>query len=174
MLDWVENLFHDVLTECLQAEWPYAPKIYNYRNQPVGTTWPDRVKYAHLRSRFLVAIWAPPYFYSSWCIAEWRSMCERADLCGTPTEHLLYPIKYSDGIFFPADAKAQLYSDFSDWALPPEIFKKTEQYVPFYKAVRKLAEELAGRLSSVPAWRADFPIVEPPPLLPPTIMLPSL
>src|SRR5664279_1590419 len=74
MKNWVENHFYGALGECLEAEWPHKPQIYNYKVQPAGTKWPDKVKLAHMRSRFLVAIWAPPYFRSAWCMAEWTGL----------------------------------------------------------------------------------------------------
>jgi hypothetical protein len=169
---WVEECFYPNLQECMQQEWPSEPSIYNYTGQPPGVRWPTDVQEALRRSKFMVCIWAPPYFRSHWCIAEWKSMCSRASAACTGHEAFIYPIKFSDGIHFPDDARSLFQHDFSQWTLPLEVLKRSLLFIDFYRAVKEVVTSLAGRLNELPAWCDNWPIVEPDPLPAPEFRLP--
>lgn len=44
----------------------------------VGDRWPDMLKEGLVLSRYMVGVWSPMYFQSSWCVSEWKSFP-----CGT-------------------------------------------------------------------------------------------
>jgi hypothetical protein len=170
--DWVEHHFYAALTQCLEAECHDSPKIYNYAEREPGAEWPPEVRDALARSKLLVCIWTPRYFSSRWCIAEWKTMCARARAARIELEHLIYPIQYGDGNYYPLEARNQRQSDFRKWAIPVKSWMDNPEYVEFRRAVQKIAESLAGRLESVPEWSTEWPLVEPEPEPEPIIKLP--
>ena len=59
--------------------------------------------------------------------------------------------------------------DFSRHNYPDEVFKESKKYLEFDDLVREMADDLVARLSGIPEWREDFPIVEPE-VLPPVML----
>ncbi|OBJ86613.1 TIR domain-containing protein [Mycobacterium asiaticum] len=178
--DWVCNHFHPILEKTLTDELGTEPEIYVYTEQETGVAWPENLAASLRRSRYLVAVWAPTYFRSPWCLAEWESMRQRERQLGLRTEEqprgLVYPVVYRDGVSFPEQAK-QIFTgkgDLSRWAYPSPIFEKTAEYVKFYKAMRVIAEELAGWLTVAPEWQPDWPVVRPDPGPAPPLPQPRL
>jgi hypothetical protein len=53
----------------------------------------------------MIPVWSPGYFTSAWCVAELRTMLKREHILLLSTEEnpggLVFPIKFSDGKFFP-------------------------------------------------------------------------
>ncbi len=134
-----------------------------------GVRWPEELKRRLQTSGLLLCVWTADYFRSPWCMAEWMSFKERETLLGMFTQAnpqgLVYPIRYADGQFFHPDAKnTQCRRDFSDLSYPDEVFRLSEKYIAFDDLVTAMANDLVERLSTLPAWQADFPIVEPPPM----------
>jgi TIR domain len=170
--DWVEYHFFEALSQCLEAECNSSPQIYNYARREPGAKWPDEVKEALARSKLLVCIWTPRYFSSRWCIAEWKTMCARATNAGIDLEHLIYPIQYGDGNFYPSEARTQRQVDFRKWAIPIRSWADNPEYVQFRREVQKLAENLAARLELAPEWSRAWPFVEPEPEPEPILKLP--
>lgn len=163
---WVQNHFYPVLRDCLTDEISDEPKIFLDAQQEVGVRWPDNLARALHRSRLLVAVWSPPYFRSSWCLAEWHTMLQRERLLGIggPADPmgLVYPVRYSDGDRFPEEARSvEQQVSFTDWRYPYRQFSESLAYLEFHTAVVKMAEYLAGRLDNVPQWQADWPVVRP-------------
>jgi hypothetical protein len=176
---WVRNHFVDVLTRCLEDELDRPPRVFVDKGMEVGAYWPDELADALLRSRYMVAIWSPPYFTSSWCVAEWQSMRSREAVLGIPapgvTMGLVYPVVFSDGDSFPAEARAvQSRLDLSQYGFPYEQFNRTESYLEFHAKVRAIACDLAPRFAAVPAWDANWPICRPEPFPPPPPEFPRL
>jgi hypothetical protein len=154
------------LEACLVDEMGHEPKLFLDSRMEVGTYWPDELANALLKSRYLVAVWSPPYFTSRWCVAEWKSMCARERVLGIPgpanTRGLIYPIVFSDGDLFPTEAHAvQSQHNLSQYAFPYEQFRRTEAYLEFHDKVKAIAADLAQRLESAPTWDETWPIWRP-------------
>ena len=59
---------------------------------------------------------------------------------------LVYPVRYSDGEYFHAEAKAtQCRKDFSGLSYPDEVFRESKKCLDFDDLVRQVAEELVPR-----------------------------
>jgi len=172
---WVRNhflpLFHEELDNA------YADgKVFCWLEEEVGVIWPAMLKQAHARSRLLVAILTPPYFYrSAWCPIEWFTMVKRQTLAKLDTNSLICPILYSDGSTLPVDARQITAKDFRRWAFPELQFKDSQAYLDFRLAVRELVDELVSkRLPLVPHWSGEWPEIDLPPLPMPRAELPRL
>lgn len=145
----------------------------------VGTYWPEELAQALSESRYLLAVWSPPYFTSSWCVAEWQSMRQGEKLLGIPRREerlgLIYPVVYADGNSFPEEARAvQSRFDLSAYGFPYEQFNRTDAYLEFHAKVKSIAADLAGRLANAPPWRPDWPVCRPAPFPSPHATLPRL
>jgi hypothetical protein len=110
--DWVMNHFYPELKNWLASTMPREPQIFLDQLQETGVNWPIHLRQALLKSRCLVAVWAPQYFRSSWCLAEWHSMLAREKILGLCTDGstrgLVYPVIFQDGTHFPETAQRTL------------------------------------------------------------------
>lgn len=175
--DWVQNHLGPLLIRCLEDELPDKPEVFLDAQQDVGTIWPGNITHALSRSRLLLAVWSPSYFTSRWCLAEWQTILlrERALGIGGHTTGLVYPIRFSDGDSFPPEAqRVQQEASFKDWRIPYPHFKESIRYLDFHQAVVRLAERLAERLPSCPAWQHDWPIAHVEEACTPTLSFPRL
>src|SRR6266568_3878854 len=77
---WLTNHFYPLLTKAMENLLPAAPRIFLDTQQEIGVNWPNNLAYSLRRSSYMVAVWTVPYFYSPWCMAEWRSMLKREQL----------------------------------------------------------------------------------------------
>jgi len=179
--DWVSNHFYPVLKKTLTDELGVGPAIYIYTEQETGVAWPENLANSLRRSRYMVAVWAPAYFRSPWCLAELASMRQREYLLGMRTEAnprgLVYPVLYRDLESLPEQAR-QIFAgskvSMSEWAYPDPVFRETAEYMKFFKAMRGIATELAGWLPSAPIWQPNWPVERPDPVPPPPLPLPRL
>lgn len=176
---WVQNHLGPVLERCLEDQMDHPPRVFVDDKLEIGAYWPEELADVLSTSRYLLAVWSPPYFTSRWCVAEWQTMREREKLLGIPqkgeTRGLIYPVVYSDGSSFPREARTvQSRFDLSEYGFPYEQFRRTDAYLEFHQKVRSIAIDLAGRLSSAPPWRADWPICRPEPFPTPSAELPRL
>ena len=89
--EWVKIHLYPCLELCMQKVWPHRVHIFSYTEQQPGVAWPTEVKTALQMSRFMVCVWAPPYFRSPWCMAEWKSMCARAQALNVGYNSSLVP-----------------------------------------------------------------------------------
>ena len=172
---WVREHFYRALREWLGNEMADEPRIFVDWDQNGGTSWPESLERALLRSKVMVAVLSPPYFRSAWCLAEWESMWARHRALGYGTSdhprHLVIGVRFADGQHFPPEAQATLLRDFTPWnkPLPYEVYSRSAQYEHFYTAVQQLAKEVAERIEEVPPWSPEWRVVRPPlkPGLPP-------
>ena len=179
MTDWVRNHLSPVLQNCLEDEMDRPPQVFVDEQLEVGQYWPDGLEQVLARSRYLLAVWAPAYFSSAWCTAEWQTMLARERVLGMPgpnaTRGLIYPIVFADGDSFPEEARqVQSRFDLSRFGFPYPQFSQTPKYLKFHAKVRSIAEELAPRFPLAPPWRDDWPIHRPAPVAPPKAALPRL
>jgi hypothetical protein len=166
--DWVRNHFAPRLRDCLVDELEYEPRIFLDKELDVGTRWPDEIARALHRSHLLLAVWSPSYFTSRWCLAEWRTMLLREQILGIGGSQdpmgLVYPIRFSDGDRFPAEARnVQQEMSFKEWRLPYRQFAESPKYLDFHQAVVELAERLAPRFDHPPPWQPHWPVERPDP-----------
>jgi hypothetical protein len=166
VLGWVKNHLYPVLKSCLEDELPRRPEIFIDDRLEVGGNWPNELANALLHSRMLLAVWSPPYFRSSWCLAEWQSMVKRQELLGMGTRQnpsgLVYPVVFSDGEHFPNEARViQGVTSFKEWQFPYPQFRETAAYLDFHAAVSATSSYLAGRINTVPDWCPDWPVETP-------------
>lgn len=176
---WVRNHLYPVLEACLEDEMDHRPQVFVDRQMEVGSYWPEELAQALLGTRYLLAVWSPPYFTSPWCVAEWQTMLAREKLLGIPrqgeTRGLIYPVVYADGDSFPEEARAvQSRFDLSEYGFPYEQFNRTDAYLEFHAKVKSIAVDLARRLAAAPSWQPDWPVCRPQPFPLPHAALPRL
>lgn len=177
--EWVRNHLVPRLYDCLADELDRDPRIFLDVAQDPGTRWPENLAWALQRSHLLLAVLSPPYFTSRWCLAEWRTIRRREQALGLGGPGnplgLIYPIRFSDGDRFPAEARnIQHEMIFKDYRYPYPQFAESQKYLDFHRAVMEFAERLAQRFDDPPVWRADWPIELPEPSDPVPAGLPRL
>lgn len=174
---WLENHFYQKLVDCLADQFAPAPKVYVDWTMPRGVHWPSELEKAVRHTKIMVPVLTPQYFESRWCMAEWRSMREREKMLSLAgpniPQTLRYPILFADSKNFPDEGRELSWEDFKEFAHPDPGFQDSREYMPFHKRVVTLAEDLAGLLARVPAWQADWPVIDlaepyhiPPPRMP--------
>jgi hypothetical protein len=178
--EWVRNHFKGVLKEQLEAE-AANPKLFCWTENEVGVVWDEKLKRAHARSRIMVAVLTPPYFYSSaWCPVEWYTMTKREEIARLGqaldfTDSLICPVLFSDGTNLPLGARRITSLDFRPWAYPDPVFRQTQDFLKFREKVRELAQEIVEkRLPLAPKWSGDWPVINPPAKETPQARKPSL
>ena len=154
--------------KCLADQLDRPPQVFVDTQMEVGAHWPEELAEALRASRVLLAVWSPPYFTSSWCVAEWQSMLAREKglgIQGSGEHHrLVYPVLFSDGASFPMEAlEVQSCLDLSLYGFPYPQFRLTEAYLEFHDKVRGIAIDLVKRFASAPPWEPDWPVLRPEP-----------
>ena len=167
---WVREHFHPVLQEELESLDAHAT-LFCWTDGEIGSVWPELIKDAHARSRLLIAVLTPPYFYKSpWCRAEWATMIARHKHVGLlallGNQSLICPVLYSDGDSHPDEARAISDFDFRAWANPDPPFRHMTAFVRFRRHVRKFADAILKRRDLAPPWSANWPVLQPEVLLP--------
>jgi hypothetical protein len=157
---WVRHHFHRMLEDCLADELGLAAVFIDLAVE-TGAVWPPLLRDALARSKVLVAVWSPPYFRSEWCLAEWRTMEARERELGGTTR-LVYPVRYSDGENFPDDAKQRQHFDARQVSNPYPAFTGSHRQADLFDTVQRIAAELAGMVTVVPPWQADWPECQVP------------
>jgi hypothetical protein len=174
---WLLNHFHQKLLECLADQLAPTPKVYVDRGMARAVHWPSSLQHALRHSKIMIQLLTPHYFQSRWCRAEWYSMLEREKVLGIANPGqpmgLIYPILYSDSDNFPPEGKERSWQNFKEFANPDPPYQETREFIHFHREVNRVAADLVELLHQVPAWRPDWPDVDPPdPLLPPPVPLP--
>ncbi len=171
---WVRNHFLPRLQARLDENSASPVDVFCDELIAEGDDWAAALKDRLRKSRLLLAIWSADYFRSTWCMAEWQSFRKReqqVDQTGGVVKSLVYPIRYADGAYFHPEARAtQCSRDFSALNYPDEVFRQSVKWLEFDDLVTAVALDLIDKLAHVPAWRHDFPIVQPAPL--PEVVMP--
>jgi hypothetical protein len=177
---WVRNHFHPQLEEWLASFARTAPRVFIDRDIQEGEHWPSRLESALQRSKYLIAVWSPQYFSSSWCVAEWQSIRRRETLLGIGTPHaplgLVCAVVFSDGKTFPSEAAATQHHDLSAWNYPMPEFRSTAKYLDFVDCMKQICEKLAAWVDEreAPGFDPGWPIVRPTPRRLPDAPLPRI
>ena len=181
--DWVLKMLKENLVQRLDDELPMPVTCFIDEELEPGINWQDRIRDSLLRSKVALCIWSPKYFQSEWCMAEWKSMEQRqqvANLSDHPCNEfpLVYPVLYSNGNYFPADASETQYSrlflEDPDLTNHVDAFKESPKYADLTNRIRILAEQLALRIANAPPFEKGWPWIEPPPSPPPIIGRPRM
>ncbi|HEV3457163.1 MAG TPA: toll/interleukin-1 receptor domain-containing protein [Thermoanaerobaculia bacterium] len=163
VLDWVDNHFLPSLTGWLEHELPHPPRIFVDRQAiKTGDYWRQVLLTELNRSKCMVAVWCLPYFRSPWCVAEWRTMMQRARSCQLRGE-LVYPVSFADGEYFPRAARGLQVAKLNEWNFPQPAFQNTPAYLKFQVEMQRIAREVAAMIARAPGWSADFPVILPRP-----------
>jgi hypothetical protein len=165
--DWVNDRFVPLLEKWLGAALPHAPRIFIDRAMESGTHWPSNLAESLLRSKHMLAVWAPPYFGSGWCMSEWQSMKlreQRLGLAAGMASGLVRAIRFFDGETFPADAKAIQADDYTPFNMfpPGKARLNNARFNRFEQAVQQLSLELANRIMASPPWDPTWPTMQSP------------
>lgn len=164
---WVQKYFHPLIETWLGAAMPRKPSIFLDVQMEVGTHWPSNLKESLHRSRLMIAVWAPPYFGSRWCLAEWKTMLARHEYCNLGRGHkhgLIYPIRFFDGDTFPPEAaNTQDDHDFTRFNTFAPGFERTRRYQDFETKVQAMCLKLSNWIAAAPKWSNKWPVIEPEP-----------
>lgn len=165
--DWVHNHFHPCLVEWLDATAGSHVSVFIDEDIEAGTLWPLALRQALATSKLMVSVYSPEYFRSPWCCAEFGTMTARQEVCGIAEDGphtLIVPVKLmGSDTAFPADATTIEYVDLTSWNYPYPVFRDSTRFLDFADVVReRIAVPIVNRLSTVPVWNADWPIVDPP------------
>lgn len=175
--EWVNNHFYPELLKWLPQEVNRDASVFKDTDVIIpGALWPQTIRNALLRSRCLLCIWSPDYFWHEWCLAEWKSMVARQRHLGIGAQQdtlgLICPVVFHDGQNFPDEVRGTEHADFREYNIPALAFSQTPRYVDFVVKMQRLACSLAQLIRQAPPWEAGWPI-EIPELStrPPTKML---
>jgi hypothetical protein len=176
---WTRKYFLPTFCESYQDEVGNLPALYDFAERETAQDWPAEVATALSRSRYMIAILTPPYFYESkWCPAEWATMAKRQELVTFPKKHehqqLIIPVLYSDGDNLPAHVGTIRRTDMREFAYPDDAFQSSASFMEFRKAVRHLAVQASKMVAVAPQWKSTWPVLRPPPLNRPLVNLPRL
>jgi hypothetical protein len=133
-----------------------------------GEDWPDELRAALRAADVMVAVLSPGYFDRPWCLAEYFTMYERQLRLGVPC---LEPLRFSDGDFFPDEARRLGWTDLdpgaADPAKPRHVYlrKPSRATRDFWDLVDGLCQRIAARASDEPphdpGWRFVIPEAAP-------------
>ena len=178
---WVVNHLHPLLKEALLDLYGAEKAVYCYTDRDDGLDWPNDLARAIRRSRLLVSVLCPTYFYSSpWSCAEWRSFHMRQAALGYGTEAkprcLILPVLYCGEIgSFPEEARrVRVVTDLSKHWNPGPSYRDAPGYHDLRTAVRELARQVLEGLESAPDWEDGWPVGEAVSFPRPKIMKPTL
>jgi hypothetical protein len=158
--NWVRNFFFDQLQFWLNQEFPTrdARIFWDQTGIEPGDYWAEALKEAIRGSACLVSIWAPSYFKSKWCVAEFVSFLKRLGDIPGKRPRLIIPIRWHDGDSFPPAAKRIEYRPFDMYT---SLVRETAPFVDFEFAVKELAKSIKKAVDDAPPFRSDWPITEP-------------
>jgi TIR domain len=144
-----------------------TPRVFfDKRNIGVGSVWPRELREALASTRCLVPVWAPGYFRSPWCIAEWRSFVTRQKMVD-PRHRLIVPLTYHDGQWFPPEAQATQQRNVSKYAATTDAFWSSTRADELDEILKDFAAEVAAAVLDAPPFDPGWPVVTPPPYQPP-------
>ncbi|RLK54955.1 toll/interleukin-1 receptor domain-containing protein [Actinokineospora cianjurensis] len=170
---WVRHHFHPRLRELLDDNLVDKVRVFFDQDVGGGTKFPEALHHALQRTKVLVAVCSPKYFYNEWCLAEWHSMAGREEHMGLHGTGLIFPVIYSDSYSFPDSVLRRNPVDLRDWNEPRAHYQDSPAYFDFRKQVGRLAEDMVHGLLEPPPWQPDWPLLRPVPGVLPTMRLPG-
>jgi TIR domain len=165
---WIKNVVDRVDFWLTQAVGGRPTRMFfDDRSMRVGERWPDKLRMALGRSRCLLPIWSPEYFWSDWCMAEWKSFLAREELFPQRRAPLIVPVKFHASTCFPREAQEVETLDLSDHAGTTAAFWTSARADELDQKLQQFALDLARAVAYAPPYQPDWPIHQPPPLQPP-------
>ena len=153
VLRWTRDCFLRPLRAQLGPAIPGLRIFFDEQQIDQGASWPDALAAAHARSRILVPILSPDYFFSDWCLLELALMYERERLLGFRTpgnpRSLIFPVIINDGDSFPADIKAIQSHDLKAHANFDIQIGSVEQ-TALTRSIKEWSESLVSALENLP------------------------
>jgi TIR domain len=166
MTPWVERLLEHVRFWLRQALGGVPARVFfDTEAIEVGTGWPDELRHGIRHSRCLLPILSPEYFQSRWCLAEWTSFVARRRLLPARANHVILPVKFCDGVWFPREAHEIQHLDLSEHASLMPGFWSSPDARPLEQKIKPFAERLAEAIHSAPPFQA-WPLETPDPMPP--------
>jgi hypothetical protein len=162
----VRDCFKHVLEERLGLLLPQAPRIFIDENLEAGVRWPDALADAHAKSKVLIPVFIPAYFFSDWCIAELHSMLCReghirreARLSGQNPNlcRLVFPVLLAAVSQFPFPQYAQnrqMVNLTAFNAVPQGALRKNKAFIT---SVDGLATSLVNVMYPGPRFEPNWP-----------------
>jgi cellulose biosynthesis protein BcsQ len=143
---WLKE-FLPVFKEYLEEELGHTSKIFVDDTEIYsGDTWVETVIKSLQKSRILLAIVSPDYFFNKNNLFEWNIFLEKETVQKKP---ILFPIilKNSDVSLHDSFIKGKLLTDFSTYNNVEELKKSTKLKVRFAQEIEKLAISVANSIS---------------------------
>jgi len=169
---WCEEVFCVELKAWLPMERQGARVFFAKGDVSPGSKWPESIAHALRHSRCMIPVLAPPYFGSDWCTSEWRTMRKREEVCGNIT--LIYPVRFSDGDYFPEDANARQHIiDLSKFTALRSDLSTTVRYMEFIEELQVFCGKLDKWIRDAPTWDPSWPTLAAPPVPKPVMPVPK-
>jgi hypothetical protein len=164
---WVHDRFLPLLQRWLGAALPAPPRVFVDDRMASGTHWLSMLANTLLRSKHMLAVLAPPYFGSGWCMSEWQTMRQREAQLGlgrAGSPGLVRGIRFFDGETFPAEARAVQTDDYTVYNMfpPGRAALNSKRYRDFETRIQALSQELANQIRNPPAWDPGWPVLRSP------------
>lgn len=158
--NWVASYFLEQLQEWLNQEFATrdARIFWDRTGIEAGDYWADVLKEGIRESACLVPIWAPSYFKSKWCVAEFVSFLKRGAQVEGKQSRLIVPVRWHDGDSFPPAAQGIQYCSFEAYT---SLVPDTMPFADFESAVKNLAKSIKRAVDEAPPFRPDWPATEP-------------
>jgi hypothetical protein len=163
---WVRKYFAPELRDWLNATCGPTNIFFDEESLDIGVSFTPSLEHALRRSKVMIPVWAPGYFYSSWCVAELKTMFERERSIGFRTAAnprvLVAPIRFGDGDSFPISLVGDIkWEDFHPFAFTAPGWVETRTYMDFQSAIKQLATGIAAMLPHAPVWSKNLTVVHP-------------
>jgi TIR domain-containing protein len=158
--EWVRKFFVAQLEFWLSQEFPArkARIFWDQTGIEPGDYWSDVLKDGLRESACLVPVWAPSYFKSKWCVAEFYSFLKRASAAKVDSRRLIIPLRWHDGDSFPPAAQQILYCPFEKHTY---LIRETKAFGDFQSAVQKFATTIKHAIDKAPPFQPNWPVTEP-------------
>jgi hypothetical protein len=159
----VESFVHKVLDPALRDWLPQHAALQrervflDVRECKPGVDWTERLEHALRHTRCLIPVLSPTYFDSSWCMTEFYSMLARQQATG---KTLIYPLRFSDGDFFPADVKALGHCDIAKFSAARGPLRTPA----FMQLIEQVCVAVGGLVRQAPSFDPGWSIERPKPV----------
>jgi hypothetical protein len=159
--DWVKEFFYNKFKEWLDFELGIRNSriFWDDHDVGVGTYWKGEILGALVTSKCILPIWTKAYFNSRWCVAEWRTFCDRER--ENEGAHLIVPILWQSGNFLPPDALKQKPADFEKYAITASAFLNSPLFIDYERELKGLCRTVAERIKAAPEFAENWPFVDP-------------
>lgn len=153
---WLKEIFLPEFTASLNQMLPSDARIFRDVDAiNPGDAWPDALRRGVRGSRCLVALWAPEYFRSPWCLSEWKSFQKRGP-------NFVLPMRWTKTLkHFPPEACEIQMASFDEFAYHGKGFLNSDKFMEFQEAVRGFAEVVAAAIENAPPYNPHDPRFEP-------------